>query len=247
MVKVNQTLELMRSHRSVRYYSSEPVTESMVHSILTSAQCASTSSFVQAYSIIQVTDGNIRKEIADIAGGQVWVEKAPVFFVFCADLTRLLQSCSSHDLTSESGYTEQSLVATIDTALFGQNVILAAESEGLGGVFIGGIRNDPHTICNLLDIPEHVYPVFGMCLGYPEQSEDTKPRLPLGAILKMGKYHPTDLQTLEEYDEITRKYWSSRKNNMKKESWSEQMAEFSSQKTREHMKDFLVEKGFFQK
>ena len=244
---MNQTLKLMQSHCSVRYYSSEPVTTSMVRSILTSAQCASTSSFVQAYSVIQVTDDSIRKKIAGIAGGQVWVEKAPVFFVFCADLTRLLQSCSTHNVTSESGYTEQSIVATIDTALFGQNVMLAAESEGLGGVFIGGIRNDPHAVCNLLDIPEHAYPVFGMCLGYPDQRQDTKPRLQLEAILKIGKYHPTDLQVLQEYDEITRKYWASRKNNIKDESWSEQMADFSSQKTREHMKDFLIGKGFFQK
>lgn len=244
---MNQTLKLMQSHCSVRCYSSEPVTASLVRSILTSAQCASTSSFVQAYSVIQVTDDTIRKEIAGIAGGQIWVEKAPVFFVFCADLTRLVQSCSTHNLTSEFGYTEQSIVATIDAALFGQNVLLAAESEGLGGVFIGGIRNDPHAVCALLDIPEHVYPVFGMCLGYPDQVQDTKPRLPLDSILKMGKYHLTDDQVLQEYDEVTRKYWASRKNNIKEESWSEQMAEFSSKKTREHMKDFLVAKGFFQK
>ncbi len=247
MVEMNQTLKLMRSHRSVRHYSSEPVTTNMVRSILTSAQCASTSSFVQAYSVIQVTDDNIRKDIASITGGQVWVEKAPVFLVFCADLTRLIQSCLAHNITPESGYTEQSLVATIDAALFGQNVMLAAESEGLGGVFIGGIRNDPQAICNFLDIPEHVYPVFGMCLGFPDQSQDTKPRLPLDSILKIGKYHPTDSQVLQEYDEVTRKYWASRKNNVKEDSWSEQMAEFSSQKTREHMKDFLIGKGFFQK
>lgn len=244
---MNQTLKLMQSHCSVRHYSTEPVTTSMVHSILTSAQCASTSSFVQAYSVIQVTDDNVRKKISEIAGGQVWVAQAPVFFVFCADLTRLIQSCSTHDIKSESGYTEQSLVATVDTALFGQNVILAAESEGLGGVFIGGIRNDPHAICNLLDIPEHVFPVFGMCLGFPSQKRAIKPRLPLDSILKMGKYHSTDHQDLQEYDEVTSKYWASRKNNIKEDLWSKQMAEFFSQKNREHMKDFLIEKGFFQK
>lgn len=237
----------MRAHSSVRSYTSKPVTAEMIATIITSAQCASTSSFVQAYSVIQVTDDKIRKTIADIAGGQTWVAKAPVFFIFCADLTRLQQSCAIHNASMKDGYTEQSLVATIDVALFGQNVMLAAESEGLGGVFIGGIRNAPSSVCELLDIPDQVYPVFGMCLGFPNQFQETKPRLQLDSILKIGKYHKTAPEMLLEYDRLTGEYWASRKSNMKEESWSEQMAAFSSQKNREHMKKFLKEKSFFKK
>jgi nitroreductase len=60
------------------------------------------------------------------------------------------------------GLMEQFIVATVDTALVGQNTLLAAESMGLGGVFIGAIRNDPKKICDMLNIPENAYPVFGI-------------------------------------------------------------------------------------
>ncbi len=63
--------------------------------------------------------------------------------------------------------TEQLLVATIDTALMAQNVAIAAESEGLGLCYIGGIRNNPQDVSEILKLPEHVYPVFGMCLATP--------------------------------------------------------------------------------
>jgi nitroreductase len=65
-----------------------------------------------------------------------------------------------------------------------QNVAIAAESEGLGICYIGGVRNNPQQISELLSLPDHVYPVFGMCLGYPAHQPDVKPRLPVEAILK---------------------------------------------------------------
>jgi len=70
-----------------------------------------------------------------------------------------------------SGFTEQFIIATV-------------ESLGLGGVFICGIRNDPEKVCTLLKIPDHVYPVFGLCLGYPDEKPEQKPRLPVNVVLK---------------------------------------------------------------
>ena len=90
------------------------------------------------------------------------------------------------------GMTEQLLVATIDTALMAQNVAVAAESVGLGLCYVGGIRNHPEAVADLLKLPEHVYPVFGMSLGYPAQNPEVKPRLPLAAILKDDHYDDSD-------------------------------------------------------
>lgn len=70
----------------------------------------------------------------------------------------------------EKGYTETFILATVDTALVAQNIMIGAESAGLGGVYIGGIRNNPQEVCELLTIPQHVYPVFGMCLSYLKES-----------------------------------------------------------------------------
>ena len=192
----------------------------------------------------------IRKQIADLAGPQPWVEQAPTFLVFCADLTRLASACDYHGKSMTKGWAEQFIVATVDTALIAQNLMVASESLGIGGVFIGGIRNDPDKICELLDIPDDAYPVFGMCLGYPDHNPDIKPRLPLDLMLKDDTFYgasPQKEQTknLETFDKITREYYLSRDSNLKDQTWRRQMADFMSQGNRPHMKSFLEKKGFF--
>lgn len=151
---MNQTLELMKAHRSIRKFMDREVDEETLNAIVGAAQCAPTSHFVQAYTVIRVRDRRKRQAIAQLAGPQVWVAQAPVFLVFCADFNRLEVAGSMHDTAVEKGWAEQFVTATVDAALLAQNVILAAESLGLGGVFIGGIRNDPQTVCDLLEIPD---------------------------------------------------------------------------------------------
>jgi len=245
---MNATIDLMKAHRSIRKFSDREVDEKTLKGIVSAAQCAATSHFVQAYTVIRVRDREKRKAIADLAGPQVWVEQAPVFLVFCADLNRLESACRLHDTTMEKGWAEQFVTATVDTALLAQNVLLAAESEGLGGVFIGGIRNDPQTVCELLEIPDQVYPVFGMCLGYPAHDPPPKPRLPVEAVLFDDRYpQQHDSAMLDEYDRVTNHYYLNRNSNLRDETWTAQMAAFMGKVIRPQMKGFLEKKGFFLK
>jgi nitroreductase len=242
---MNTTIETMRSHRSIRKFKDKAIPEEIIENILTSAQCAATSNFVQAYTIIRVDDPQNRQVIAKLSGSQQWIIDAPVFLVFLADLNRLEAACRKHGKEMADGYMEQFIVATVDTALIGQNTLLAAESLGLGGVFIGAIRNDPKKICDLLNIPENAYPVFGMCLGYPDDQPPVKPRLPLEGFFRKNTYPADGVNAvLEAYDETTSKYYLSRDSNLKDETWSAQMAGFMSKVIRPHMKAFIESKGF---
>ncbi len=242
------TIETMRAHRSIRKFKDIPVNGDVLKSILSAAQCAATSNHVQAYTIIQVSHPDMRQTMARICGDQAWIVRAPVFLVFCADLNRLQTACERHGKEMARGYAEQFIVATVDTALIGQNTLLAAESLGLGGVFIGAVRNDPQAICELLEIPDQAYPVFGMCLGYPDDDPPTKPRLPLEAVLKQETYSSEGTDShLEAYDSTMRQYYLSRDSNLKDETWSHQMAEFMSKVIRPHMREFLNDRGFFLK
>ena len=244
----NPTIETMLAHRSIRKFKNEQIKTEVLETILSAAQCAPTSNHVQAYTVIQVTNPDVRKTIARICGDQAWIVLAPVFLVFCADLNRLEAACRRHGKEMVQGYAEQFIVATVDTALIGQNTLLAAESLGLGGVFIGAVRNDPQKICELLEIPEQAYPVFGMCLGYPDDDPPIKPRLPLEAIHRQETYTKERTDTLlDAYDKTTRQYYRSRDSNLKDETWSHQMAEFMSKVIRPHMKAFLHDRGFFLK
>ena len=176
---------------------------------------------------------------------QPQVKAAPEFLVFCADLNRAIRCCDWHQATATKGFTEQFILASVDTALCAQNVVVAAESIGLGICYIGAVRNEPQLASDLLELPDHVYPVFGLCLGYPDQDPEVKPRLPLSVMFKENSYD-TDQERADiaAYDQVVRAYYASRTGNPKSQSWSEQMAGLLGKEARPHMREFLRKRGF---
>ena len=243
---MNPTIELLKSHRSIRKFKKTKVDDELVRIIVETAQCAATSSHVQAYTVIQVNDQIVRQEIAELSGPQAWVAQAPVFLVFCADLTRLEKACNMHAKKMAQGFAEQFVVATVDTALLAQNAMITAESLGLGGVYIGGIRNDPRKICDLLHIPEKAFPVFGMCLGYPDHAPPPKPRLPREAIFKTDRYDREDEDGfLKAYDRVTNTYYQTRDSNLKDQTWTGRNSRSEKSQEKSNPKAFLQSQGFF--
>lgn len=132
------TIDLLRSHRSIRHFTDEPITPAQREAIIDSARATSSSSFLQCSSIIRITDPAMREQLVTLTGGQKHVAQAAEFWVFCADFNRHLQICPQAEL----GLAEQLLLGVVDTALMAQNAFTAAESLGLGGVYIGGLRNN---------------------------------------------------------------------------------------------------------
>src|SRR5690606_23971682 len=170
-------------------------------------QSSATSSFLQGATIIRVRDREKRSSLAQLSGN-AHVNTAAEFLVFCADLRRAGRCCEKYDKPFHGGYTEQFIIATIDATLMAQNVVVAAESAGLGICYIGGVRNHPREISDLLQLPTGVYPVFGLCLGYPDQNPELKPRLPLSVVLKEDAYNDAgDEAAIAEYDEQIREYY----------------------------------------
>lgn len=242
---MNQTIEIIRGHRSIRKFSSAPVAQDVVDELIRCGQSAATSSFIQACTVIQVTDPASRVKLCEAAASQQYVKESPVFLVFCADMQRHQLACDMHEAKMESGFTEQFLTASLDCALFAQNVLIAAESLGLGGCYIGAIRNKIAEVDQLLGLPDKVYPVFGMCLGYPDQNPEIKPRLPLGVVLKQENYDDHgDRRLITAYDEKVREYYRTRTGGTKDNSWSEQISEMLVKEARPHMLSFLQAKGF---
>ena len=88
--------------------------------------------------MIQIPQGAKREKIAELAGNQNYVAKAPVFLVFCADMHRHQLACEIHKVPMNSGYTEQLLTASVDCALFAQNVVIGEEALGLGIFILAG-------------------------------------------------------------------------------------------------------------
>ncbi|NAW64263.1 oxygen-insensitive NADPH nitroreductase [Photobacterium halotolerans] len=238
---MNQTIDTILAHRSIRRFTSEPIQADVLSTLLDCAIAASSSSFIQCVSVIRVVDTDKRTQLAHLAGDQPYVASAAEFLVFCVDFHRHLQIHPEAQL----GFTEQTLIGAVDAALMAQNCLLAAESLGLGGVYIGGIRNNPAEVAALLDMPKHVMPVFGLCLGYPDQNPESKPRLPQSLVIHQNSYQQElDRHQLEEYDEKVRQYYQSRTGGNKDMSWSEQITATLTKEARPFMKDFLTSKGF---
>jgi len=242
---MSSVIDLLKSHRSIRKFTDQAIEPALFSELIAAGQAAATSSFLQGSTVIRIKKPETRAAIAKLAGGQAYVESAAEFMIFCADLKRPGNYCDEYEKSFEGDYTEHFIIATVDVALMAQSMVAAAESVGLGICYIGGIRNDPAQVADLLELPKGVYPVFGLCLGYPDQDPEVKPRLPLSVIVKEEVYNEVgDKAAIAEYDENIREYYRSRTGGGHGISWTEQVSTLLSEKARPHMKDFLASQGF---
>ncbi len=258
---MNDIFSILRSHRSIRKYKPEPVPDELLDDILNTARQAPTSSNLQAYSIVVVKDPEKKKALARLCGDQPWVAQCPVFLAMCPDLHRLERVCRLRGYELNDRYIELFIVALVDTALVAQNILVAAEANGLGVCFIGGVRNNPEPIAELLKLPEKVLPLFGICLGYPDHDAMIKPRLVPELVIHREEYRDDDFETLvTEYDRIMRAtglYEGPRRKVKSPDgrivpdeeySWSEhasrRAASIDPKVLRAHMRAFLERRGF---
>jgi len=250
----NLTLNLISTHASCRHYTDDPVPVSVIETVVSAGQRASTSSNSQAYRVIAVTSAFTRTRMAKICGGQEHVAKAPVFLVFCADLSRLDYVCKLRGYTQATASIESFLVAVMDTALCAQTVALAAESLGLGICYNGSIRNNLPEVIDLLKLPRLVFPITGMTVGWPEKPPRLKPRLPLRAVLSWEKYNSSgEEEALREYDRVmiaSGIYGGhqiprpGKETEMKDYGWTEHTARRVSQPSRMDLRTIIERQGF---
>ncbi|MGR5944656.1 oxygen-insensitive NADPH nitroreductase [Enterobacter sp. C4G1] len=234
------TIDLLRSHRSIRHFTDEPITQAQREAILDSARGTSSSSFLQCSTIIRITDAQLREQLVTLTGGQKHVAQAAEFWIFCADFNRHLQICPEAEL----GLAEQLLLGVVDTALMAQNALTAAESLGLGGVYIGGLRNNIEAVTELLHLPKHVLPLFGLCLGWPADNPDVKPRLPAAMIMHENRYQPVAQELLAQYDEELAHYYMTRGSNTRRDTWSDHIRRTIIKENRPFILDYLHKQGW---
>lgn len=240
---MNETIRQLVSHSTVRSFTKEPVSEEMVNDIFEAAMSASSTCFLQVVSVIRITDEEKKRQLAHLAGDQQHVEEAPEMWVFVADLHRNQLICPDSDL----GWTEQLIYVTHDAGIVAQNAMIALESMGLGGCFIGGIRNHIEEVSQLLKLPENTYCVFGLAFGYPLVKNEKKPRLPSSITFMENEYKEPNREILERYDDIMKRYYSNRSKNSKKTTWSETLPRIMLKERRPFVLSYLQKQGFAKK
>lgn len=213
---INQTLDVLTSHESVRGFQNKPLPEGALQAILASARSAPTSSNLQAYSIIVVKDEARKARLAELSGNQKFICEAPAFLVFCADIFRLRYVTERQGYRFAAESLEMFLLASVDAALALQNSLVAAESLGLSAVPVGSIRNDPAAVTRELGFPKGVFAVAGLAVGFERDGvrRGIKPRLPAKVTVHEERYSTERLdEGLAEYDRtmISRRTYDGRR------------------------------------
>ncbi len=235
-------LELLARHRTIRAFTGARVPDELVRECVGAAQMAATSSNVQGYGLLQVTEPATRSALAECTGGQSQVAEAGAFFAVCADHRRFRLMAEDHRATFTPNL-ESFLVCAIDAALFAQNLVLAFEAKGLGTCYIGGLRNDLARVRDLLAVPGDVFPLFGLCVGEIADDPGPKPRLAVDGVLFHDRF-PSDAEVREhiaEYDARMAAYYADR--GLDGRDWSGGAHRKFKTALRAHLHDFYTSQG----
>lgn len=193
----NPWIRQMLLRRTQRRYSDKPVPEAVVRLILAAAFSASSKSDFQQASVIRVENRGQRDKLAALIPDMPWIGNAPVFLVFLGDARRL-ERISQHPV--KNGTLEGFFNAAVDAALALQTATLAAETLGLGSCPISVLRNHIDAVGEILALPDKVFPVAGLCLGYPAQQGFVSMRLSPEATVHRDRYDDSAIAAVDDYD-----------------------------------------------
>ncbi|MDJ1372207.1 NADPH-dependent oxidoreductase [Gulosibacter molinativorax] len=247
----NATINLQLRHRSVRKFLPAEVTDAQLELIVAAAQSGSQSSNLQVWSVVAVRDQARKDRISAALGGHPYIEHCSVFLVWTADFnrnTRIVEAAHGTEVDSV-GYLENTLVSFVDSGIAGQNALLAAESLGLGGVFVGSVRNNPLELSRELNLPEYVFPVVGLAVGVPDPTEraSTKPRLPQRAVLHHEQYDAGAWESASrEYEQHLADYYADygRENYSWAFTLNRRIGSVEGMHGRHQIREWLAAKGF---
>ncbi len=255
----NSTLTAMLAHRSVRGFTEEPIAPNMLEAILEAGRAVSTSNYMQSVSVIRITDAAQRAKFHQISNGMSddeyaqanhegkklahpYILECPEYLVFCMDNYRHYQI----DANAQLDWMEVVLISAVDAGLFAQNVLAAAESLGLGGVYIGSMRNDIQRAGEVINAPKHVLPLFGMCLGHPSDdpiNDSQKPRFPLSVLVSENHYQPASQDDIDAFNQEVKDYYAERGSDHHPD-WKAQVSKTFATPVRPHILPYMNAQGF---
>lgn len=202
---MNTVIETLINHRTYRHFQSNTsIPETHIKWIIQAAKQAPSWMNRQHYSIIRITDPEMRTQIAQAQPNNPQIKTCSEFWLFIVDAHRA--ELSSHvygGSFSAAGTAETLITLTTDTALAVQNAVVAAESLGYATCCVGGIRLIAKQLIDWLALPKHTFPLLGLCIGIPDITMRLKPRLPTMSNVFENRYGPDDViqAALTEYEQ----------------------------------------------
>jgi len=190
----DDALTFFAGRRSCRDYLDRPVDPALVATLAAAAFCAPTKSDLQQRDLVIVRDAGLRAEINALFPNAPWIAAAPAFLVFCGNNRRQRQLHEWRGRAFVNDHLDAFFNAAVDAAILLATFVIAAEQAGLGCCPISAVRNHATRVSDLLALPDHVFPVAGLTLGWPATEGEISLRLPLEVTLHEDRFDETGLQ-----------------------------------------------------
>lgn len=185
---------------SCRRFRPQPAPVDVLEMLCATALCAPSKSDLQQRDILIVTDPDILRALKALLGRQAWIEQAPAMVIFLANNRRQRQLQDWHSEPFPNDHLDAFFNASLDAGIALSFFMVAAEAAGLGCCPISTIRNHLPEAKDLLGLPEHVFPVAGMAVGYPDAAPDISARLPLHKTVHHNRFADTTRDDVAAYD-----------------------------------------------
>ena len=246
-------VKALLNRRVIRKYKTSPISEQTMALLLSAAQSAPTKSNLQQYSIVIIRDPEVRNTVAELVPSMPWVRNAPVIAIFLGDVRRIRRLAEIRGHTYQNNNADTFMNAAVDAALAMQCFITAADHLGLGTCPISYVRNRIDDLAEILDLPDGVFPISGLCVGYPDDAGYVSMRLPQKVVVHQDLYNDDDLETdVKDYDDRNHKRFAltptkqrhtDKYGVLEKCTWSENVARQLSLPERAGFADYLKRKG----
>ncbi|WP_296272228.1 nitroreductase family protein [uncultured Enterobacter sp.] len=249
-------VEALLNHKSVRTFLPEALPDGAIETMVAAAQSASNSSALNQWSLVAVNDPALKQQISDTVARSVpvdripWIEEAPALLLWVADLSRgagITQDAGREPVVLD--YLDSFLMASIDAALAAQNAAVAAESLGLGIVYLGVMRNIAKQVADLINLPDYSFVTFGMAVGLPDGARisSVRPRPAQPMVLHYNQYEQGRYRKyLESYETAYQAF--RRRQNMSDKTWTGSVIESATSLeylgSRNKLRETVIQRGF---
>lgn len=181
-------LENMKNRRTIRKYTAQDLSDTLLNELLDIAARASNTGNMQLYSVVVTRDKANKEKLAPAHFNQPMITTAPVVLTFCADANRFVKWAEQRNAVAGFDNFQTFIASTIDAMLFAQSFCTAAEEKGLGICYLGTTTYNADKIIEALSLPRLVVPVVTVTVGYPDGMPDQVERLPHEAVIHQETY-----------------------------------------------------------
>ncbi len=192
-------MKSIENRRTIRKYTQQPIPDELLNLLLTQAARTQTMGNLQLYSVIITKDQEMKEKLAPAHFYQPMVTNAPVVLTICADFRRTSDWCEHRNAVPGYDNLLSFINASTDALLYTQTFCNLAEEAGLGVCYLGTTVYMPEQIIQTLELPQLVFPIATLTIGWPNETPELQDRLPLESFIHQETYHPYSTEDIEEY------------------------------------------------